>query len=141
MRGEWLLEHLVFFVSSKDWSCCTMPREMNTPPGENEKEEDFANTGSNRNAKLHRKVGREGGAWHRRGKKCVIWFQEGSPDPELVLQQLTLKAENIIQRLQAVCAPTSKCVFFKPTKYCYFLICSLYLYNSAKCAFHLKVGK
>ena len=56
-----------------------MPREMNTPPGENEKEEDFANTGSNRNAKLHRKVGRKGGAWHRRGKKCVIWFQEGSP--------------------------------------------------------------
>lgn len=68
-----------------------MPREMNTPPGENEKEEDFPNIGSDLNAKLRGKVGCEGGAWHRRGKKCVIWFQEGSPDSELVIQQLTLK--------------------------------------------------
>ena len=93
-----------------------MPREMNTPPGENEKEEHFANIGSDGNAKLHRKVGCKGGAWHRRGKKCVIWFQEGSPDSELVIQQLTLKTENIIQRFHAVCSSTSKCVFLKAYK-------------------------
>ena len=68
-----------------------MPREMNTPPGKNEKEEDLPNIGSDLNAELSGKVGCKGGTWHRRGKKCVIWFQEGSPDSELVIQQLTLK--------------------------------------------------
>lgn len=33
-----------------------MPREMNTPPGKNEKEEDLPNIGSDLNAKLSGKV-------------------------------------------------------------------------------------
>lgn len=123
----------MFFVSSKDWSCCTCP-------GKNEKEEDFPNIGSDLNAKLRGKVGCKGGAWHRRGEKCVIWFQEGSPDSELVIQQLTLKTlfKNF---MQFVLLHLNVFFFFKPTKYCYFLISSLYLYNSVKCAFHLNDRK
>lgn len=72
--GSGFLKIWVFFVSVGPVAQC--PRRNDTPPGENEKEEDFANTGSNRNAKLHRKVGRKEALASE--QKCVIWFQEGS---------------------------------------------------------------
>lgn len=71
--------------------------------------------------------------WHRRGKKCVIWFQEGSQDSELViLATYYRKLRTLFKRFSYsfVCSYIPMC-FLKPTKYCYFLICSLYLYNSA----------
>ena len=102
VRGEGLFfGHLAFFflVSHKDWSCCTVLRELNTPPREGEKKENFANIGLDLKAKLQKGSSppqRGRGPWHGRGKKCVIWFQEGSPDSELAIQQPTLKTENII---------------------------------------------
>lgn len=83
MLEHWL-EHLASFPFLAGIGPVTQClRKRNTPPREGEEETGVCQLGFRAQClAVERKWATEGGTWHGKGKKCVIWFQEGSPDSE-----------------------------------------------------------